>query len=111
MPKKPELSAEEYEIYKKTHRYDDVLEAEEGKINREKNNYIKLQRKSKARLKQSMQNLAEPEMLDELEADQDLIEDEHKTMRELQNARTHKRRLIGLRKHVDKDPLEGEGID
>ena len=50
MAKKHKLTEQEYEAYNRIHDYDHPLDEEEGKIHREKSNYARYQRKSKARL-------------------------------------------------------------
>lgn len=100
MAKKHELTEQQYVIYKKHHPYEDVVGTEEGKIDREKASYAQHRRKSNRRVEEQLRNLVNQEAVNENEINNDfeLPEEEYIAVRVLRNARTHKRRLAGLRK-------------
>jgi len=103
MTKKHEMSEHEYEFYKKQHAYEDVEAAEQGKIKREKAVFLKNRQKGAARLQQQLRNIAKPDDVEDVEEDLETPEEEQIAERVRRNARTHKKRLVGLRKHVNED--------
>lgn len=101
MKKKRKLTPQEYQTYKKQHDYEDVLEAEESKISKEKESFAKLQKKSKQQLQNQLQSLKTAIDPDANEDDLDIPEKELAANRIIRNARTHKNRLLGLRDYED----------
>lgn len=101
MAKKKGLTEQQYKIYKKHHPYEDVVGTEEEKIAREKAAYARHRQKSKKQVEKQIKNLVNQEPMDTIEADDnlDLPDEDYIAVRVLRNARTHKRRLAGLRKH------------
>lgn len=101
MAKKHELTKQQYVMYKKHHPYEDVVGAEEEKIDREKADYVQHRRKSKRRVEEHLRNLVNQDVVNanEIDGNFELPEEEFIAVRVLRNARTHKRRLAGLRKH------------
>lgn len=90
------LSENEYRMFRRIHRSEDVLAEEEGKIRRETRLYLNLRRQSKARLKQRLKKMAASTMEEEwLEEGMDVVE--QRAVRVYRNARRHKQRLRGLR--------------
>ena len=106
MKKKRKLTPQEYQIYKKQHDYEDVLEAEESKISKEKESFANLQKKSKQQLQKQMQSLRTAIDPDAIEDDLDIPEEELAAQRIIRNARTHKNRLHGLREYEGKNDAE-----
>ncbi len=96
MAKKHAMTEHEYRSYKKRHDYDDPLETEEGKVSREKAHSARQRRKTQARWKRQLDDLADLTDLELWEEDLILSEYERSADREVKNARTHKRRLKGL---------------
>ncbi len=99
MKKKRKLTSQEYQIYKKQHDYEDVLEAEESKISKELEFFAQLQKKSKQQLQKQIQSLKTTIDPDAIEDDLDIPEEELTANRLIRNARTHKNRLQGLRNY------------
>jgi hypothetical protein len=99
MTKKHEMSEHEYVIYKKQHDYEHAVESEQAKIKREKASYAQQSRQSDSSVRQKLRSVTNPEYLEVLEETLELPEVEYAAVRVLRNARTHKRRLVGLRKH------------
>lgn len=94
--KKHELTEQEYEIYQKIHGYEEPVEVEEGKIRREKSNYVEKRNKGKSKIKQVLRNLkGNSQLADEEEF---FDEEDFVARRELSNARVHRQRLKGIRK-------------
>jgi len=100
MAKKHKLTQQQYIIYKKHHAYEDVIGTEEGKIDQEKASYTRHRRKSNRRVEEDLRNLVNQEVVNknEIDVDFELPEEEYIAERVLRNARTHKRRLAGLRR-------------
>jgi len=101
MKKKRKLTPQEVQIYHKQHDYEDVLTAEESKIRNEKDNYARLQQKSKLIFQQKIKWLITAIDPDASEDDLDISEEELVANRIIRNARTHKNRLHGLRDYED----------
>ena len=101
MKKKRKLTPQEYQIYKKQHDYEDVVAAEEAKINNEKQTYSKLQEKGKRQIKRKIQSIRQVVDLEILDEDLDDPEEEQIANRTIRNARTHKNRLSGLKEYED----------
>ena len=97
MKKKRKLTTQEYQIYKKHHEYEDVVTAEEAKINNEKQTYSKLREAGKRQIKQKIQSIRQVDDLDILEDGLEDPEEEIIATRTIRNARTHKNRLGGLK--------------
>lgn len=102
MKKKQKLATQEYQIYKKQHDYEDVLEAEEAKISKEKESFARLQKKSKQQLQKQIQSLKTTIDPDAVEDDLDIPEEELIANRTIRNAKTHKNHLYGLKKYEEK---------
>ena len=97
---KHQLSEHEYEIYQKIHKYEQPVEAEQGKIQREKSSYLEKREESQRKMKR----LLEDWMSGDLDANDegDLIdEQEFLARREISNARVHKNRLKSIEKFDD----------
>jgi hypothetical protein len=94
------MTEQQYAIYKKHHPYEDIVGTEEGKIDREKTSYAQHRRKGNRRVEEQLRSLVNQEAVNENEINNDfeLPEEEFIAERVLRNARTHKRRLAGLRK-------------
>jgi hypothetical protein len=99
MTKKHEMSDQEYAIYKKQHPYEDVVETEQAKIRREKASYARHRLRSERQLQQSLRQVVAPDDVDDVAEVLEDTDDEQAAERVLRNARTHKKRLVGLRKH------------
>jgi hypothetical protein len=99
MSKKHEMTEHEYQIYKKKHQYEDVEDIEQGKIKREKAIYTQYRKKVTARLYPFQHRCVDPEDMEDDEAYQEMPEEEYIADRIRRNARTHKKRLQGLRLH------------
>lgn len=101
MKKIRKLTPQEYQVYQKKHDYDDVISAEEAKINNEKTSYARLQKKSKLQLQKQILSLRTAIDPDAIEDDLDIPEEELIANRTIRNARTHKNRLSGLRDYEE----------
>jgi hypothetical protein len=99
MSKKHEMTEHEYQIFKKQHTSEDLVDTEQGKIEREKAIYIQNRRKGTFRLLQDLRSIVSPDDVEEVDADLEQPEEEHIAERVRRNARTHKQRLVRLRKH------------
>ena len=109
MPKNDELTEHQYQVYRKTHSYEHPLEGERAKIRREKGNYARHRRQGDKRLQRRLSQIASPTDAETWEDDPTQVEEDERATRELRNARTHKRRLKGLARHVDgSEPAEGD---
>ena len=111
MAKKHEMTDQEYKVYKKIHDYEHPLEVERGKIRREKADHAQYRRKSDARLKRRLREMAYTADEDTWEEDAIQAEYDARASRELRNARTHKRRLRGLEKHERRSGGSAGGKD
>ncbi len=100
MSKRHEMTDHEYESYRKRHSDDDPLEAEQAKIERERETYARYSRRSLAYLRQQLREIMCAGAPTDEDLELGLPEYEWKAVRELRNARTHRQRLKGLRKHV-----------
>jgi len=99
MTKKHKMTVHEYEAYQKIHPYDDVLAEEKAKIEREVGAYQELSRRHGERIERQLQTLVAGGNPAAWEDDPSLDEEAQRAQRELRNARTHKRRLKGLKLH------------
>lgn len=108
MSKKHEMTEHEYQIYKKQHTYEDVEDTEQGKIQRERAVYLQNRQKGAVHLQQHLRSIANPEDVEDVEEDLETPEEEQIAERVRRNARTHKKRLMGLRNHETEN---GPGAD
>ncbi len=92
------MTGHEYEIYKKIHRYPDPVDVEEGKVEREKSDYIKYRKKSDAQIEEILREMIKSGSL-EMWDESDAVVYEVKATREIRNAHKHKRRLKGLKRY------------
>jgi len=89
------MTDQEYRVYKKTHQYAHALDEEEGKIARERGNYVKLRKVADRKLKVVLHDLVQ--IVEDDDPEEGLgIEEELAAERELRNAAVHKRRLRDL---------------
>ena len=101
MKKKRKLTTREYQIYKKQHVYEDVVAAEEAKINNEKQTYSKLRESGKRQTKQKIQTIRQVDDFGMVDEGLEDPEEERIATRTIRNARTHKNRLGGLKEFED----------
>ena len=99
MTKKHEMTEQEHRIYKKQHAYADAVDAEQEKIKREKAAYVQNRRSGQRQLQQNLLSATNTHDIEAMEENLELPEEEQIAERVLRNAHTHKKRLIGLRKH------------
>jgi hypothetical protein len=99
--KKRTLTPTEYEAYKRGHAYEDPLEAEEGKVRRERTDAARYRRKAEARRRRQLRDLSHPDDAEAWEDDPAADELERQARRELGNASAHKRRLHGLARYEE----------
>lgn len=90
------LSETEQRMFRRIHTAEDVLAVEEGKIRREKGLYVSLRRQAKTRLKERLKKIRGI-IGEEVWAEEEMDQVEHRAARLYRNARRHKRRLYGLR--------------
>ncbi len=101
MSKKHEMTEQEWEAYRKAHPYDDILEAEQSKIARDKISYARRQSRAKARATQRLRDLAASTVPASQEDDLDDADDPFVAERARRNVRTRKRRLQSLARRED----------
>jgi hypothetical protein len=99
--KKRKRTPQEYQTYKKQHDYEDIIAAEETKINNEKLTYTKLQEESKRQIKRRIQSIRQVEDLELLDDNLEDPEEEQIANRTIRNARTHKNMLGGLKEYEE----------
>lgn len=100
MAKKHELTEQQYAMYRKHHPYDDIVGTEEEKIDRETTCYAHHRWKGNRQVKENLRKLMNQGLGKDNEVEDPFElsdEDEYIAERVLRNARTHKRRLAGLR--------------
>lgn len=104
MSKNHEVTGVDYTVYKKNRPYEDTVEEEESKVQREKLDYTRRRQKNIVHMRHALHAVQE---LDEEDLwDEDLEEDEFEAERALHNMRTHKRRIKGTEKHEDRSASE-----
>jgi len=96
------LSEKEFNSYKRVHNYSNPSEAEEGKIKKEKQNYAKLNKKTKDLTRSRLRNIKDLADYDE-SFGEELEEKNFKAKKERGNLNTHKKRFKKLDKYEDFD--------